>query len=220
VRPELSVVALELSPCDDDCLDEEERARAARFVFERDRRRFISAHVQLRRVLGRWLDRDPASLRFAVGPRGKPAVDGLQFNLSHSADRALVAIHPSLPVGVDIEEMREVEFMAIAERNFSPAERADLAAAPDVRAAFYRIWCGKEAFIKLIGEGLHFPLHAFDVDQAGTLAACRLLDARRYTLAALPCAPGFAAAVASEGPPQDVRRWHFREGQLAEDDII
>jgi 4'-phosphopantetheinyl transferase len=216
VRTELNVVALELSPCDDDCLDEGERARAARFVFERDRRRFISAHAQLRRVLGRWLDRDPASLRFAVGAHGKPSVDGLQFNLSHSADRALVAVHPSLPVGIDIEEMREVEFTAIAERNFSPAERADLAAAPDVRAAFYRIWCGKEAFIKLIGEGLHFPLHAFDVDQGGALAACRLLDAQRYSLSALPSLEGFAAAVAIEGAMPRVYRWRFREDRLVE----
>jgi 4'-phosphopantetheinyl transferase len=217
VRPQLNVVALTLDPCADDCLDESERARAARFIFERDRRRFISAHVQLRKILGHWLQRDAASLRFDFAARGKPSIEGLQFNLSHSGERALVAMHPSLPVGVDIEEMRAVEFAALAERNFSPSERADIAAAPDLRAAFFRIWTGKEAFIKLLGEGLHFPLDAFDIDERGTLAGCRLLDARRYSVRSLACAPGYAAAIAVEGPMQTVWRWQFREGRLVAD---
>src|SRR5262245_47220358 len=74
-----------------DLLDDAERARADRFVFERDRRRFVTAHAWVRVVLSRCLECPPETLRFAAGPRGKPhladpAVD-LRFNLSHAGER-------------------------------------------------------------------------------------------------------------------------------------
>src|SRR6185436_5816324 len=89
-------------------LDEAERMRAERFVFERDRRRFVTAHAWVRVVLGRCLDCRPETVRFETGPRGKPhladtAVD-LRFNLSHAGERALLAVTRGLEVGVDIEQ--------------------------------------------------------------------------------------------------------------------
>ena len=53
-------------------LDGDERARAARFVFERDRRRFINAHAWLRAAIGRCADLAPEAVRFTFDPRGKP----------------------------------------------------------------------------------------------------------------------------------------------------
>src|SRR5579884_876501 len=49
-------------------LDADELARAARFVFERDRRRFVAAHGFARLVLGGYLGLDGARLRFGYGP--------------------------------------------------------------------------------------------------------------------------------------------------------
>jgi 4'-phosphopantetheinyl transferase len=225
VRPELAagevhVFELSLDVPVVDCLDEGERARAARFVFERDRRRFTAAHAQLRELLGLLLGRSPESLRFQIGERGKPSIDGLQFNLSHSGDQALVAVHRRLPVGVDIEELRpDVEFRAIAVRSFSPREEAAVLGEPELRPAFYRVWTQKEAFIKVLGEGLAFPLDAFDVSlrPEGGLDACRQrVEASQYWLRTLPCADGFAAALAVAGPPQTLRRWRYREATLVE----
>src|SRR4051812_10890090 len=79
-----------------DLLDDTERARAARFAFEDDRRRFVVAHAWARIALARGLACAPQSLRFAVGPRGKPRVENVhvdvRFNLSHAAERALIAL--------------------------------------------------------------------------------------------------------------------------------
>ena len=57
-----------------DCGEEE---RAERFRCPGDRERYRLGRTALRQVLGAWLDRDPAALRFRYGPHGKPALDGV-----------------------------------------------------------------------------------------------------------------------------------------------
>lgn len=181
-----------------------ELARAERFVSPHDHRRFVHAHAAVRRLLGEVLGRAPASLRFVEGPRGKPALapaSGVAFNLSHSGEHALVAIAADAgEVGVDIEVPRErVDHAALAASVFSPAERAELAALPDGerRAAFFRGWARKEAFIKAIGLGLGRALDSFDValaDGAPALLATRpdAGEAARFRMWPLS-APGDAA---------------------------
>jgi 4'-phosphopantetheinyl transferase len=136
----------------------------------------------------------------------------VRFNLSHSGDRALLAVALDVDVGVDIEAMRpEVEFRAIAERMFSAAERAAFARLADgeLAPAFYRVWTRKEAFIKLLGDGLSFPLEDFDVslDEDGGLDACRGHDRARFRVSSLPAAPGHAAALATGPPAERISRW-------------
>ena len=87
-------------------LSGDEQARAARFVFERDRQRFILSHGLLRLILARYLDLEPRQVQFVTGVHGKPAVGGsagslasLEFSLSHSGDYAFMALAPSLGFG-------------------------------------------------------------------------------------------------------------------------
>src|SRR5262245_17253393 len=90
-----------------EALSQEEQARAERFRFETDRKRFIAAHGVLRHILAGYLNRRPADLIFGAGDFGKPFVvsgspeeSSLRFNLSHSGELALCAVSPSLEVGV------------------------------------------------------------------------------------------------------------------------
>jgi 4'-phosphopantetheinyl transferase len=187
-------------------LSEDERARAQRFVFEVHRRRFVAARAWLRERLGERLNRPAASLRFDYGPVGKPALAGedrLRFNLSHSDRYALLAMADGLDLGVDIECVRPLSDMdALAERVFSSAERAALAAVPVDRRveAFFAGWTRKEAYIKARGEGIAL-LGAIDValspGEAPRLlrVADRPDEPERWSLEALTPVPGFAAAV-------------------------
>ncbi|MCP5132358.1 MAG: hypothetical protein H6976_01800 [Gammaproteobacteria bacterium] len=83
----------------------------------------------LRELLGAYLNRMAAALRFSQGPRGKPVLadehsEGLHFNLSHSSGRVLYAIAYH-EVGVDLEAMnRRLDYMAVAERICTPREWA------------------------------------------------------------------------------------------------
>jgi 4'-phosphopantetheinyl transferase len=171
IRCDVFVLSLAGQPSADDLaiLDDDERRRAARFVHNLHRWRFIRAHAAVRRRLGHALSRPPEALRFSTSPLGKPSLpgSGLELSLSHSADVALLAIVAGGgPVGVDVERHRQdLDLDAMARTAFSPRERAALSStAPGERmATFFRIWARKEAFIKAIGAGLQRPLDSFDV---------------------------------------------------------
>ena len=85
-------------------LSPEEQGRAARFRFERDRVHWSHARSALRAILANHLDVAPLSLEFAYGPNEKPAVAGVEFNISHSAGWAMIAISGPTPVGIDLKQ--------------------------------------------------------------------------------------------------------------------
>lgn len=200
-------------------LSPDEAARAARFRFEEDRRRFVAARGTLRSILGRYLGCAAAEVRFEYGPFGKPllAAPGepqpLHFNLSHAGELALLAVARGRRVGIDVEQIRPLrDLEALVERFFAAYERATIGAlAPELRQeAFFTCWTRKEAYIKARGEGLTFPLHAFDVtilpsDPAGLRSVSGdAAEASRWSLREIRPRTGYVAALAVEG--QD---WHL-----------
>ena len=139
-------------------LSQDERERARRFLFERERRRFIACRGWLRLLLGRYLATEGAALRFGYGPKGKPYVDGgPHFNLSHSGGMALLAFCAAEEVGVDLEVVRDIDDAeAIGRRHFARAEieRWMAAPPPERTRVFFVWWTRMEAVGKALGEGL------------------------------------------------------------------
>src|SRR5215467_2071965 len=130
-------------------LSGKERCRAENFKFEKDRARYIVAHVALRQILGGYLEADPSRLEFLESPQGKPELilrPGwvlLKFNLSHSHEAALVAVARGREIGVDIEYIkREFKWQEVAEQFFAPGEVAQLRALPadEQQRAFFTCW--------------------------------------------------------------------------------
>ncbi len=151
-------------------LSTDERERAARFIHDRHRNRYIVAHGAMRCILGETLGRAPGDLVFASNAWGKPELTeaGAPFiNLSHTENLGALAIGWRCPIGVDVEQVRPVE-QDVARHSFSPAELAELSRLPqrDWLQGFYRCWTRKEAVIKALGLGLAQPLDAFDVTLA------------------------------------------------------
>ncbi len=204
-------------------LPEDERGRAARFHFKKDRHHFVVGHGYLRLILGRYLNLAPKQLRFTYSQYGKPALahpSRLNFNLSHSHTAALLAVTTAANVGVDIEQIREdFPCLEVAKHFFSHREQAALAALPpEVQPqAFFDCWTRKEAYIKARGEGLSLPLDQFDVTltpgQPAQLLHTRPEEgeARRWTLQAVPVDAGYAAAVAVEGQGWQIRSFEFNQ---------
>ena len=135
-------------------LSGDESHRAARFHFPQDRKRFIAAHGCLRDTLTRYLRCEPHQLTFSTGEHGKPALTshkGIDFNLAHSGDYALVGVTRERRIGVDVERIRKkIELDKIARRFFSPSEVSELMASPPEQRemAFFLCWTRKEAYIK------------------------------------------------------------------------
>lgn len=151
-------------------LTEDEQRRAERFRVEAARRRFVTARVMLRRLLGRRLGLPPQSLIVTIGSRGKPELENLpaapHFNLAHSGNLAVVAI-ASHEVGVDVEELRPLpRAERLAARFFSESERRWLSALPAARhdRGFLQLWTCKEAYLKAVGTGIELPLSRVEID--------------------------------------------------------
>jgi 4'-phosphopantetheinyl transferase len=194
-------------------LSADEQARATRFIFERDRDRYILARGILRDLLGKYAQCAPQTIEFEYGPHGKPTIakpnsrPGVSFNLSHSHGLAVVAIAREREVGIDVELIRpDFAGEEIAKRYFSGTEVAELNALPAQRRVegFFLCWTRREAYIKARGDGLHIPLDTFSVslspDNPATLSSA---DESRWSLESfvpsLAREPRYVATIVAEG---------------------
>ena len=197
---------------DDAILDQEENRRAKAFKFDRDRDRFIRAHVAMRRLLSRVTGIASDKLSVQRDELGKPTLTppcGVQFNLSHSEDQALLAVSRATRIGVDLEKIRPLsDADALAERHFSARERAHLRSLPVGAArerAFFHCWTRKEAFVKCTGLGLRTDLRGIESGFSGDMMVGGVL------IRSLPVVDAFAAAIAIEGKQEAVEILDYRD---------
>jgi 4'-phosphopantetheinyl transferase len=204
-------------------LASDERQKAADFLFEGDRKRFVVSRGVLRALTGRYLQRHPGSLEFGYNPYGKPFLAGdfgICSSTSHSHGLVLLAFARGKEVGVDIQRVRvDLGLEGIAACCFSPREIAALHALPnDLREeAFFACWTRKEAFAKAKGRGLAQSFRQFDVTLTPGEPAV-LLNAKgssqeieRWTLCELAPGPGYAAALAVDGHSLRLSCWQYMD---------
>jgi 4'-phosphopantetheinyl transferase len=196
---------------DDADLSADERDRAAAFVFDVDRNRYVVAHLALRRTLAGYVGGSAGALVFGrdscpVCGRsgGRPVLAGepsVQFSLSHSGALVVVAV-ANVPVGVDVERLPNRCVCDLA-RTMHPDDEASLAGLDEGRRheRLHAWWVRTEAVLKCHGSGIAHRIGEFPVLGADAAAGCRLL--------ALPAPEGYAAALAVSGdraePSFDVR---------------
>ena len=204
-------------------LSPQERERAQRFHREIDRSRFRVTHTAMRTILAQYLNVGPQELIFSPDVGMKPELasqfkdTGIQFNLSHSSELALLAVCKGARVGVDVERINlEIPIVEIAERFFSAAEISVLKALPcdEKHEAFFSCWTRKEAYIKALGGGLSVPLDSFEV-AFGSQRAAALVTVRddpteisRWTIYDLQVPKGYKAALVVEGRAHQLSQFH------------
>jgi 4'-phosphopantetheinyl transferase len=193
-------------------LSVEERARAARFRFSRDRELYVLGKRMTRSLIARRLGLCARSLVFDTTVRGKPelaggaARSGLRFNLAHSGALVFVALARKRRVGVDVEHERPgLDLVGLARRYFCAQEFDRLAAGPadETRRLFYKYWTLKEAYLKAEGSGLAIDLTAMDASRVpDEYLAPPVIPAedapRGIRVQRLPAPPGYAAALACD----------------------
>lgn len=147
---------------DQSILSADEKARADRLRIESKRQQFITTRHTTRIILSSYLQTSPELIQFTYNEHGKPFVDGLNFNLSHTDNHAVIAISTNYSVGIDIEQLRTVEsYDFIRETAFTDEENKalDELAPEDRQLAFWRCWTRKEAAMKGIGIGFRIAKH-------------------------------------------------------------
>ena len=204
-------------------LSPDERARARRFRFERDRQRFIAGRGQLREVLGAMLKVEPMALVLEYGPFGKPRIAApalcraLHFNVTHAEDLGVYAV-ANEEIGVDVERLREVpEAQSIAALFFSAREAARLGALPHEKQteAFLKGWTRREALLKVAGLGLGQPLPQadglFNPDELAHAVPVQQTEkaATQWTVRSLDPAPGYVGACATKRANLRLLWWNW-----------
>jgi 4'-phosphopantetheinyl transferase len=196
-----------------------EKKPAQRFIFTQHRECFIVVHGILRQLLANYLSMASEKINFVYDSYGKPRVENINFNISHSQDLALFAFTKNFDVGIDIEFVKK-DFIGndIARRFFSEYEIQALLKLPiaERKSAFFNCWTRKEAFIKAIGKGLSFPLNKFDVD-IGYSQKSLLLNVHNDTYKAsdwklldLNPHPNYTAALAVSNRITRIRKFNYK----------
>lgn len=199
-------------------LCEEEQARARRYVFEKDRRRFVVARAVLRILLGRYLYAPGNEICFGYRSAGKPYLkgarraSGLQFNLSHSNGVALIALCADEEPGVDLELIREMDDLeSIVRRFFGPEEIQQwIGLSNELRTrAFFDCWTRKEAYVKALGAGLLMPLDRFQVafrpGEAPGILVHGSGEGQQWSIFDVGPSPEYAGALAIRGSGWQLR---------------
>jgi 4'-phosphopantetheinyl transferase len=197
------------------CLSPDERERAARFRFPRDRERFVAARGTLRAILGAYLGKPAGEVALACGPNGKPHVaaserSDVQFNLAHSRDLALFALAAGRAVGVDVEFVNpDLPFLDSAPAVCSTREIAELRRLdPDAaRVRFFKIWTAKEARLKASGEGFSADAASLEVGFRDGAA----VSIARYGAPVTSAARDRGGFFHAEDSPSDGTPWTLRE---------
>lgn len=193
-----------------DLLDEGERERYERFRRPEDKARFVTGRSLARTVLAAATGMSPGEIRFTTdcphcgGSHGKPRLAGygVDFSLSHSGDRVVLALVEGAEVGVDVEQENDRDVERIGKMVLAPAEQEVLAAlpAPERRKAFHVYWSRKEALLKATGHGLAAPMTSIHVsaprEPAEVLSWEGEAAVSPVRLADLDAGPGYAAGLA------------------------
>ncbi len=166
-------------------LGEERKGKILRLRQKKSREQSLGAGLLLRKILLRY-GRDMSEIY--AGANGKPMMDGIYFNLSHTEGRVLLAVGDS-EAGCDIERVKEFP-LQVAKRFFCCGEQEYISSFPEGKErdrAFFRLWTVRESYMKMTGEGMSLPFDAFEVlteEGLGILREGRMEDCyiREYVI--------------------------------------
>lgn len=176
-------------------VSEARRKKTDRFRFASDKRLSLGAGLLLQKVLERAgiLDRE-----IGVMPNGKPYLKNTKdwfFNLSHSGTKVLCALARE-PVGCDIERMENPP-LELAPKVFSSQEQNQLFSlnGEAQRQYFYKLWTGKESYLKMTGEGLRHMPADFTISVP---FASQVIENRLVAFYEVSCGEGYQGTVCKE----------------------
>lgn len=124
----------------------------------------ILAELLIRYNICNSLNINNQDIKFIYNEYGKPSLKdyfNFDFSISHT-DSAIVFISNNSPIGIDIETIKKSN-LKLAKRFFTLHEYEYIKYSATPNEDFFKVWTMKEAYIKMLGTGLHTPLNSFDV---------------------------------------------------------
>lgn len=193
-------------------LSVEETEKSKRFVLEEHRVDYVCNHRFVREVLAGYLQTFPNEIEFSVTSLGKPFIKnaGLFFNVSHSKNKALLAISKDTEVGVDIEYMKDLQdAVTFSDYSFSEQEKAMIFKNGQIdKEVLFTFWTFKEAYIKATGTGLSVDISKINLTDFYTNEVYKLGNAN-WTLKRLSAEEGFKAAFAIAAQVDKITEFNY-----------
>ncbi len=139
-----------------------EQDRNLKFVRWQDRQAHLLGKLLLQHGLkAMHIHKTLSDLR--VKKNGKPYFqDGPYFNISHSGQYAICVISTEGEVGVDVEEIKDIDIIDF-KFIYTEQEWSILEKNKNNSSLFYEFWTKKEAVLKANGRGLSIPLNKVEV---------------------------------------------------------
>ncbi|ACB51895.1 4'-phosphopantetheinyl transferase [Crocosphaera subtropica ATCC 51142] len=201
-------------------LNEEEKIKAQRFHFEKHQKRFTLARSSLKKILSFYLSISPQDIKFQYSDYGKPKIIdkinliNLQFNVSHSEDIAIYGVTCDYFIGVDVEYIRPMpEAENLAKRFFSQKEYQQIRglSSEEKNREFFKLWTGKEAYLKAIGKGIGGGLEKVEISTHKPIKFINLPECNNinYNLLYLTPHDNYLAAIAVEENEQTYHYWQL-----------
>ncbi|WP_304516729.1 4'-phosphopantetheinyl transferase family protein [Cecembia rubra] len=208
-------------------LSPEEKEKAFRFHFEKDRTAYIASRGMLRLFLSHYMEEKPESIQFEYNDFGKPFLKNgiydkkLHFNLAHAGNLVLFAFTSDQEIGIDVEFIREDFSIDTIVNNYFCSQEIQEIQKLDPSAAFtlfFKFWARKEAILKAMGKGLSFPLEKCNVSLVRGLDFSRVIltDAQEvdkvWYVMDLLYEDKYTAALALKKPEVELSFWDFPMG--------
>lgn len=118
-------------------------------------------------LLIKWLEKneyDPTILKqIRKSKYGRPYLPlDIDFNISHSGDYVVCAVSKCSKLGVDIEEIKDIDIRSF-KSVFTNNEYQSILASLNSLRRFYEFWTMKESIIKADGRGLSLRLNKIPI---------------------------------------------------------
>ncbi|MGB4400869.1 MAG: 4'-phosphopantetheinyl transferase superfamily protein [Daejeonella sp.] len=183
-------------------LNDEEKAKSAKFYNEQDRHMFIASKALLKSLLSRYLNIEPGKLSFSFGKNKKPYIQNsfIHFNVSHSGKCILIAVCDE-EVGIDVEYYRHMTIQKEDMYNiFTEAEITFIAGHNPWNEIFHKLWTRKEALVKATSQGIPDDLKGIPCLNGTHLVNQRVLNSyASWTVYSFEADEYYAASVAFKG---------------------
>lgn len=129
-----------------------------------DRLRSLAAKTLLQKTADEFGLKTPLNYQLDA-TTGRPYFSnhpGFDFSLSHSGGSVICAASVDVRVGIDVEEIRDVELSLFA-NYFTKEEMHRLLKSPTSIPDFFKLWCAKEAISKADGRGVFLPFSDLEI---------------------------------------------------------
>ena len=159
------------------CIQVEEKARLAKFVFRKDFKASLVGRLLMRKFVSKYTGISYNKVNFRRDCREKPfyettdtAAQTVSFNVSHQGSYAVLAGEvEKINIGVDVMKLeysggkKTEDFFRLMDSQFTDNEWKTIkgplwSSDYDKISRFYRHWALKESYVKAIGVGITMDL--------------------------------------------------------------